>query len=187
MWAASLLLPIEFHQTPLFPLKMDADDPPAAMCVLCARLALSSRAAGGLFLVLEQPRSSFCWGEPLPSTAPASPGLQEVGCAWMSPGALRDALVPSGWSGIPVNGCRGGDVGHICGDSPGCVSPGNTISGPLWGRGTGRSSWCCRKARNPSQCLITCIPLAHRREGGMAAPFPQLLAWVLPWKLLWRG
>lgn len=68
--AAALLLSIELHQTPCFPplsLKMDADDSPSDMCVICASLALpSSQAAGRLFLVLERPRSGFCWASPCP-------------------------------------------------------------------------------------------------------------------------
>lgn len=52
---------------PLSP-KMGADASPPDMCVICVLLALlSSWAAGGLFLVLEQPRSSFYQGKSLPS------------------------------------------------------------------------------------------------------------------------
>lgn len=77
---------------------MDADDSPPDMCVICVRLALlSSWAAGRLFLVLEQPRSGFCWGESLPSSPLASPGLvggeEESSLAHMSAGAGRDAPV----------------------------------------------------------------------------------------------
>lgn len=36
------------------------------------------------------------------------------------------------------NGCRGGDVSQVCGDSPGCGSLGNLICGPLWGERDGQ-------------------------------------------------
>lgn len=77
---------------------MDADDSPPDMCVICVRLALlSSWAAGRLFLVLERPRSGFCWGESLPSAPLASPrlvgGEEQSSLAHMSAGAGRDAPV----------------------------------------------------------------------------------------------
>lgn len=163
---------------------MDADDSPPDMCVICARLALlSSWAAGRLFLVLERPRSGFCWGESLPSTPLASPGLVG-GEEHYLPLATRQ-LEPAGMLQYsPAEGL----VWHLCGMAerrrhwPGLWRL-TWIWQPrkpdLWaslgGEGWAGAAGAVAGLGNPSQHLVTCIPLGSQ-AGGTAAPFPQLLA-----------
>lgn len=156
--AAALLLSIELHQklcSPPLSLKMDADDSPPDMCVICARLALlSSQAAGRLFLVLKRPRSGFCWGESLPGTALASPGLAggETRCL---PSSMCRLELAEMLRCSPAEGL----VWHLCGVTAekGTLarSAGTHLDVAAWetrsvglfgGRGTGRSSWCCCRA-----------------------------------------